>query len=172
MTTRLGRAGTSPEPVTRPETIWSRGGAWVCAQFPLSAAAMLVSMVGPRLPSVVRQPGRWIGSALLGGGGVLFLAGLRGLGRQLTPFPKPRAGATLVQSGAYGIVRHPVYGGAILTVLGWALLRGRWAGLVASAGIAVFFDQKATREERWLVGQFEAYSAYRRRTHMLIPWLY
>jgi protein-S-isoprenylcysteine O-methyltransferase Ste14 len=103
---------------------------------------------------------------------MLFLAGLGGLGRQLTPFPKPNRGATLVQSGAYGIARHPIYGGAILAVLGWSLLNGRWAGLVASALLAAFFDRKASREEQWLVGQFAEYPAYRKRVRKLIPWFY
>jgi len=36
----------------------------------------------------------------------------------------------------------------------------------------VFADMKARREEVWLTGTFEAYPAYRRRTHRLIPWIY
>ena len=154
------------------DTIWSRGGGWVIAQFPLGGAAVLAAMVGPRLPESTIDACRWIGAGLLGGGILLFLAGLGRLGRQLTPFPKPRPDATLVQTGAYGMVRHPLYGGAILAVLGWSLLHGRWAGLLASVLLAAFFDQKASREEQWLAGQFTEYAGYRQRVRKLIPWLY
>jgi len=154
------------------DTVWSRGGAWVVWQFPLVGLALVAARLGPRLPAVTVGPLRWLGTALIGGGGLLLLAGLAGLGRNLTPFPKPRPDGQLVQSGPYGLVRHPVYGGAIMAVVGWALLHGRWAGLVASAALAIFLDQKANREERWLVSQFPEYSGYRRRVNKLIPWLY
>lgn len=160
-----------PADAAHAETIWSRGGAWVFAQFPLSGAALLAAMVGPKLPERIRGGARWLGAGLLGAGSLLAVAGLGGLGRQLTPLPKPSPSATLVQSGAYSMVRHPVYGGLIVAVLGWSLLHGRWAGLLASMLLAAFFDQKASREERWLSAQFSEYPAYRRRVRKLIPWL-
>ena len=43
-------------------------------------------------------------------------------GENLTPFPEPLPGARLVESGAYRLVRHPIYGGLILGALGWGLL--------------------------------------------------
>ena len=35
-------------------------------------------------------------------------------------------------------------------MVGWALFNGAWLGLLAAAGLAVFFDAKAGLEERWL----------------------
>lgn len=155
-----------------PDTVWNRGGAWVLAQFPLGAAAALAAMIGPRLPEWARSAAWWAGLALLVSGSLLFVSGLVRLGQQLTPFPKPRAGATLVTTGAYSLARHPVYGGGILLMLGWALLNGRWSGLLATLIVAVFFDRKAGVEERWLVERFSGYSAYRVRVRKLIPWIY
>ena len=163
---------SSNDHAAQSDTVWSRGGAWVIAQFPLGGAAALAAMFGPPLPDAVVTPARWLGAAALGAGGLLALAGLGALGRQLTPFPKPSPDATLVQSGAYGLARHPVYGGLILALLGWSLLHARWSGLAASAVIAVFFDRKAASEERWLAAQFSEYAAYRQRVRKLIPWLY
>jgi protein-S-isoprenylcysteine O-methyltransferase Ste14 len=154
------------------ETIWSRGGLWVVAQFPLGGAAALAAMVGPRLPESGRPVAWWIGLAVLVSGGLLFLMGVRHLGRNLTPFPKPKADARLVDTGAYRLVRHPLYGGAILLMLGWALLNGRWTGLVGTLVLTIFFDRKASVEEGWLTAQFTGYRAYRQRTRKLIPWLY
>lgn len=57
---------------------------------------------------------------LIGGAGLLLgLAGLGSLGRKnLSPFPHPKRGATLVEDGVYAMVRHPIYGGVSLGALG------------------------------------------------------
>jgi protein-S-isoprenylcysteine O-methyltransferase Ste14 len=144
----------------------------VLAQFPLTALALLAARVGPTLPASFAGPVRTVGLGLGLVGGLLFVAGLLGLGRGLTPFPKPLPDARLVQSGVFSLARHPVYGGGILAVAGWALLHGGVLGLVAAVALACFFDAKATREERWLVGRFPEYAAYRQRVKKLIPFIY
>ena len=154
------------------ESVWSRGGAWVFAQFPLGGVALLAALFGPKLPESVLGIARALGVALLGVGGLLFVAGVTRLGRNLTPFPKPLPDGQLVQTGAYGLVRHPLYGGGLIAMLGWALFNGRWAGLVAAVLLGVFFDQKASREEHWLSERYSVYPEYRRRVRNLIPWLY
>ena len=93
---------------------------------------------------------------------LLFLAGAIGLGRSLTPFPRPRDDASLREGGAYAIVRHPMYGGVILAVAGWSLAATP-LGLVATALGALFLELKTRREEAWLVEQYAGYAAYRRR---------
>ena len=152
--------------------IWARGGAWVVAQFPLTALALFAARIGPTMPGVVLGPGRWLGLGLFLAGCLLFLAGVFRLGSSLTPFPKPGADAQLVQSGAFGLARHPIYGGGIIALVGWALLNGGWLGLVAAAGMAVFFNAKAGVEERWMVERFPEYARYRRRVRKLIPFVY
>lgn len=156
----------------RGDDVWARGGAWVLAQFPLTVAALLAARVGPTIPGAVLGPGRWLGLGLFLAGGLLFLAGALRLGAGLTPFPKPSAEAHLVQSGIYGLARHPIYGGGVIAIVGWALLNGGWLGLVAAAGMALFFNAKAGVEERWLIERFPEYAAYRRRVWKLIPFVY
>ncbi|MCC6179139.1 MAG: isoprenylcysteine carboxylmethyltransferase family protein [Chloroflexi bacterium] len=155
-----------------PRSFRGRGGAWVVAQMPVGGAALLLALVGPRLPAVLRCPLRWLGLALIGGGGALFVGGARQLGSNLTPYPRPKDDATLVQTGLYRLVRHPIYGGGAIAVLGWALFWGRWAGLLAALGLFVFFDAKARHEEKFLAERYPDYSAYRQRTRRLIPGLY
>ena len=154
------------------DTIWSRGGAWVFAQFPLTALALLAARLGPTLPAVILGPLRWIGLGLFVAGSALLVAGVVRLGPNLTPFPKPRSDAELVDTGAYGLARHPIYGGGVIAIVGWALLNGGWLGLLAAALLSWFFDAKAAREERWLSAKFPEYDAYRRRVRKLIPLLY
>ena len=157
---------------TRGDDLWARGGAWVLVQFPLTALALFVARLGPTIPHAVLGPARWIGLGLFVTGGLLFLAGAVKLGSGLTPFPRPLAGAHLVQSGPYGLARHPIYGGGVIALVGWALLNGGWIGLVAAAGMAIFFNAKAGVEERWMLKRFPEYAAYRRRVRKLIPFVY
>jgi protein-S-isoprenylcysteine O-methyltransferase Ste14 len=152
--------------------LWARGGAWVLAQFPLTALALFAARIGPTVPAVVLGPARWVGVGLFVSGGLLFLAGAAALGTRLTPFPKPNPATPLIRSGPYALARHPIYGGGVIAVIGWALLNGGWLGLAAAAGLAVFFDAKASLEERWLDEQFFEYRRYRRRVRKLIPFIY
>lgn len=152
--------------------IWARGGAWVVAQFPLTALALFAARLGPTIPGPVLGPARWVGLGLCLIGGLLFLAGALKLGSGLTPFPRPPQDVRLVQDGPYRLARHPIYGGGVIALVGWALLNGGWLGLLAAAGMAVFFDTKAGVEERWLTTRFPEYAAYRRRVRKLIPFIY
>jgi protein-S-isoprenylcysteine O-methyltransferase Ste14 len=154
------------------DSIWSRGGGWVFAQFPLTALALLAARIGPTVPTVVLAPLRWVGLGLLALGGALMVAGVLRLGSNLTPFPKPLADARLVEIGAYGLARHPIYGGGVIAIFGWALLNGGWLGLLAAALLSVFFNAKANREEQWLRARYPAYAAYRQRVRKLIPFVY
>ena len=168
-----------PEPAARSDPsaqgtpgLWARGGGWVVAQLLLAGLALVAAWIGPRLPTPVRRVSRLVGAPVLGLGALTLLLGTAGLGRNLTPFPMPKSDATLVQDGAYGYVRHPIYSGIVLGVIGWALLGGRWAGLLAALAVGVFFDAKASREEGWLIARFPEYPAYRRRVRKLIPYVY
>ena len=90
----------------------------------------------------------------------------------LTPFPKPVPGNELVESGAYGRVRHPIYSGVVLAALGWSLLSGSWPAAALSLILAVLFDAKSRREEDWLSEAHPEYAAYRLRTRRFIPGVY
>src|SRR5579864_1542084 len=78
----------------------------------------------------------------------------------------------LIQSGPYARVRHPIYSGLLLAMLGTALFVGEWRALVGVALVFVAHWQKARREEALLAGQFgSAYEEYRKRTGSLVPRL-
>lgn len=75
----------------------------------------------------------------------------------------------LVTSGPYAYIRHPIYTGLLLALLGSALAVSLfWALLLVLAG--GYFLYSARREEALLSEQFpEQYAAYRSRTGMLLP---
>ena len=82
----------------------------------------------------------------------------RTLSNNLRVEPTPVPDGQLVDQGIYGLVRHPIYAGGLLGVLGWAIIWQSWSGLVMTVVTYVFFLGKAQREERLLR---EAYSTYR-----------
>ena len=103
---------------------------------------------------------------------VLLLAGGAGLGRQLTPFRRPLATGELRQDGIYRLVRHPIYGGVLLTLLAWALASSPLALVPWALGCA-FFEAKRRREESWLLGQYAGYETYRQHVRSrFIPYLW
>ena len=124
------------------------------------------------LPEGDADPLRILGMALAAvGGGLAFVASRR-LGRALTPMPEPVAGADLVETGPYRLVRHPIYGGVILFSLGTALILDSVAGTVLALGLIPFFYVKSAYEERRLRITYAGYSDYRRRVpRRLIPFV-
>ena len=162
---------------SRPVPWWknSRGEWYVIVQialFALVAGAPLLPDVALDLPDTLDAALIAAGLALIGLGGLLSLAGLLALGRNLSVLPHPKDGAALVRRGAYALVRHPIYGGLIVGAIGWALFNRSVITLGAAALLLVFFDVKSRREERWLARTFPGYADYQRRVHKLIPFVY
>jgi len=98
-------------------------------------------------------------------------AGLR-LGRNLTPFPRPRPGGELVTAGVYAHARHPIYGGVLLIAIGWSLAHASLATLTAAALLWLLFEAKSRYEERVLAAAYPAYPAYAAATRRFVPFVY
>ena len=149
-----------------------RGEGWFVIQVVLLGIVAVAGALGPAWSGTARAVGMALGLVLLGLGGLLAVRGILDLRQNLTPFPKPVDGARLVDSGAYRLVRHPIYGGLILGAIGWGLVSASIPALVAAVALALFLRLKSGREEAWLADRFEAYDAYRARTRRFVPWLY
>jgi protein-S-isoprenylcysteine O-methyltransferase Ste14 len=79
----------------------------------------------------------------------------------------------LVRSGPYALVRHPIYSGLLLALLGTALALGEVRGLLAFAVAFIAWGVKSAIEERFLVDHFDgAYIRYRSEVKRLIPFVY
>lgn len=77
----------------------------------------------------------------------------------------------LVTSGPYAIVRHPIYTGLLLAILGSAFARGDGRGVLAVVIAWLSLWRKYRLEEAWMLEVFgEAYAAYRRRVPALVPF--
>jgi protein-S-isoprenylcysteine O-methyltransferase Ste14 len=79
-----------------------------------------------------RTPIFFAGVCLMLLGLVLRWYSARILGKYFTFDVAIQSGQTLVEAGPYRYIRHPSYSGALLTLLGFGLALGNWAGLAGS----------------------------------------
>lgn len=76
----------------------------------------------------------------------------------------------LIRSGPYARVRHPIYSGVLLGVLGTAVLTGEWRGLFAFALLLLNYAIKARKEEQLLAALFgSGFTEHLSRTGFLLP---
>jgi protein-S-isoprenylcysteine O-methyltransferase Ste14 len=78
----------------------------------------------------------------------------------------------LIQSGPYSIVRHPIYSGFLLAILGTALVQGHLRSLLALPFAALGWGFKLRLEESFMSQQFgNTYLDYKRRVKALVPFV-
>jgi protein-S-isoprenylcysteine O-methyltransferase Ste14 len=112
-----------------------------------------------------------IGAATFASGIALAIWARVHLGRNWGMPMTEKAQPELVTSGPYRFVRHPIYSGLLLALLGTALAINLF-GLIVVAVLGAFFYYSASVEERNLTTTFPtAYPAYRAATKMLIPFV-
>jgi protein-S-isoprenylcysteine O-methyltransferase Ste14 len=110
-------------------------------------------------------------------GTIVFVSGLAfavwariHLGRNWGVPMTQRAEPELVTSGPYRYVRHPIYTGILMGLLGTALAINLYY-LIALAALAGYFVFSATVEERNMTAVFPVqYPEYKAHTKMLIPF--
>ena len=95
------------------------------------------------------------------------------LGRLWSGFVTLKEDHRIVDTGPYGLVRHPIYSGVIVASFMTALLRASPASFLGLMLFATGFSMTAAIEERFLREQLgaEVYDAYRRRVGMLVPMI-
>lgn len=76
----------------------------------------------------------------------------------------------LVNRGVYRYIRHPIYTGDLVMLLGFEFCLNSWL-VVAVVIIAILTIYKAVREERVLAETVTGYEAYRAQTKRFIPFV-
>ena len=77
----------------------------------------------------------------------------------------------LVTTGPYAWVRHPIYSGVMLAMLGTALVSPWW--ILILVVFSTYYIYSAHQEEKLMLKEFpNAYPTYMRHTKRLIPWVY
>ena len=95
------------------------------------------------------------------------------LGRLWSSDVARKADHHVVDTGPYGIVRHPIYTGIILASIGTAVTRGTLGAWLGVGVMTLGWSIKARMEEGFLREQLgaEEYGRYARRVPMLVPFL-
>jgi len=95
------------------------------------------------------------------------------LGRLWSNSITRKEGHRIIDSGPYGVVRHPIYSGLIISILATGVAVATPAALLGALLIAFGLFQKARIEERFLTAELgaDAYGRYCRRVPMLVPFL-
>jgi protein-S-isoprenylcysteine O-methyltransferase Ste14/rhodanese-related sulfurtransferase len=172
-----GKKNTGPFSLTRPHRDAHRRGEDVrsishgyitCALLTLICAP-IENIVFARPVTVVHQ----IVGGLLGLGG-LVLGGLsfHGLGRNFRVYAAPRRSGTLVDTGVYAWIRHPMYIGVVMALAGYVVAWDAYLSAIPLAACAALYVLKSVKEEHLLVEKFPEYEAYRKRTWKFIPFVY
>ena len=137
------------------------------------ALAWIGSMAGAiALRLVARKDARSAPiAALLVAAILLFLRAHRDLGANWSPSVEINARQTLITSGVYRVIRHPMYASQLLWCVAQALLLHNWiAGL---AGFVIFLPMYLVRvpnEEQMMLDHFgNRYQGYCQRTGRLLP---
>jgi protein-S-isoprenylcysteine O-methyltransferase Ste14 len=113
-----------------------------------------------------------IGLALVAGGLGFAIWARRHLGKFWSARITLKADHQVIQSGPYALVRHPIYSGLILALMGTALSLGTIQAFLGFVLLTVSFAWKLALEERWLsVHLGDAYIRYRTQVKALIPFV-
>ena len=158
--------------MTRLPNLGPRGEGYVAIQGVLLVVVVATMSLGPAWTGALREVAAAAGLVLVLAGAWLAVRGTRDLAENLTPFPQPNETNRLIDTGVYGLVRHPIYGGLILGAAGLGLLAASPTTLLAAVALELLFELKSRREEAWLIERHSDYAAYRTHTRRLIPWLH
>ncbi len=116
-------------------------------------------------------PVRVVGAALCTAGIAFAIWARANLGANWSEKPSVKEGHELVTSGPYQLVRHPIYFGMLVGLLGTTFVSGI-PGLIVFLFLGVVFVNRIRVEERLTVGLFpDKYPEYRKRTKTLIPYI-
>lgn len=100
---------------------------------------------------------------------VIIFFGIVNLSHNLTPFPAPRKGGSLISKGIYAYIRHPIYTGIIIIMFSLAIFTGSGFRILVTAILMVVFYYKSELEERLLIERFPEYDEYRTSTGRFLP---
>ena len=86
---------------------------------------------------------------------------------------KVEEGQTVVSTGLYGVVRHPMYMASVIMFLAIPLILGSWYALIPFAVYPVLMVVRIRDEEKLLSAELEGYAEYQKKVrYRMIPWIW
>ena len=92
---------------------------------------------------------------------IFILIAIKDLGRNLSPFPKPKANSKLVTTGIYRFMRHPMYYSLIIISFGVFLTKLSIYHLCLTITLTLLIKFKIILEEQYLKNKFKNYFLYK-----------
>ena len=115
----------------------------------------------------------WIGAVVTLVGLLFAVWARRLLGGNWSSSVTIKQGHTLITTGPYALVRHPIYTGILTGFLGTAIALSQARGAVGFLVIFLVLWAKLRMEEEWMRSQFgETYVSYAHQTAALVPYLF
>lgn len=148
----------------------TRAFSYVAVQFIL----LFLLFTAPRLPlpyGTLSPVLSTIGLIVMALGFLVLAISFVRLGSSLTASPIPKEQGTLVTSGLYSRVRHPIYFGLLLLGIGVVLDAGWWPQLVILIFLYLLLRVKSDFEENLLRKRYSDYAAYAAKTPRFFPRL-
>jgi Putative protein-S-isoprenylcysteine methyltransferase len=79
----------------------------------------------------------------------------------------------VISTGPYALVRHPMYAGAFVMLIGAPLALGSWWGMIPVIILILLIVWRLLDEEKFLIKNLAGYSQYRDKVkYRLIPWIW
>ena len=95
------------------------------------------------------------------------------LGRNWSNYTTYKKDHELITKGSYKLIRHPIYSGAILMLIGTFIYYGALFILLILAIATIYVGWSIIQEEKIMTKLFgKKYTDYMKRTKKLIPWIY
>ena len=112
-----------------------------------------------------------LGLVVVAAGVLLAIWARRNLGANWSGAPSLKKGHELVTTGPYSAVRHPIYTGILLGMLGSTFVLGTVGSLAVLVLAGAVVAVRVRQEEGLMVSQFgAAYDEYRKKTKTIVPW--
>jgi protein-S-isoprenylcysteine O-methyltransferase Ste14 len=142
-------------------------------------ALLTALLAGPVYERVLHLPLSWppalaTPATLAGVLGLLvaavpYLQAKSALGDRMRIEPEPSETGSLVATGVFSRLRHPMYAAIILGSMSWVLIWNSTLGAPVEALVCVFFVAKLRHEERLLARKYPDYLEYRKQVPALLP---
>ncbi len=159
----------------RPAHVESRSDRWSHLIFLFIGAFLLMreskglfglgTQIIPNLPWI-----GWTGAGLALFGSAFAIWARLILGTNWSAEVQIKEGHTLIRRGPYKFIRHPIYTGILLIIVGDALAIGELRAILAFFLILIGFARKAKKEESYLSAEFgPAFDEHVRHTGFFLP---
>jgi len=165
-------AARGGKPVQREEPVWSRLSYLV----PLMVGALLLAFgrafggwfSGRFMPHF--EVIYWVGTIMVAAGIAFMVWARLHLGGNWSGRVTLKHDHELIRTGPYALVRHPIYSGLLLGLLGTVIVFGQWVVAIAFVLIAAAIWRKSRIEERYLAEIFpDDYARYCADVPALVP---